>query len=73
MYFSFKMNELYPVISSRVFLLDPPPELRVLHQPKEGASKMPWGGKKYQNNQQGCGWWFQPIWKILVKLEMFPK
>ena len=19
------------------------------------------------------GWWFQPIWKILVKLEIFPK
>ena len=53
MSFSFKMNELYPVISSRVFLLDPPPVLRVLHQPKEVASKMPWGSKKYQNNQQG--------------------
>ena len=20
-----------------------------------------------------AGWWFQPIWKILVKLEIFPK
>ena len=24
-------------------------------------------------NMTFSGWWFQPIWKILVKLEIFPK
>ena len=23
--------------------------------------------------QWNAGWWFQPTWKILVKLEIFPK
>ena len=27
----------------------------------------------YHKNQPFTGWWFQPIWKILVKLEIFHK
>ena len=26
-----------------------------------------------KNTHQITGWWFQPIWKILVKMEIFPK
>ena len=28
--------------------------------------------KYKKNNPVLCGWWFQPIWKILVKMEIFP-
>ena len=28
---------------------------------------------KSEESQVKSGWWFQPIWKILVKLEIFPK
>ena len=29
--------------------------------------------KKKKKKSNKTGWWFQPIWKILVKLEIFPK
>ena len=32
------------------------------------------GSQVLQNGtNKKAGWWFQPIWKILVKLEIFPK
>ena len=31
---------------------------------------IPWWN---QENDSNTGWWFQPIWNILVKLEIFPK
>ena len=29
--------------------------------------------KKTQQTQTKPSWWFQPIWKILVKMDHFPK
>ena len=31
------------------------------------------GGKWPKEVQRTSGWWFQPIWKILIKLGIFPK
>ena len=41
------------------------------------SKKYPWGiSTKRQSKQKGgisSSWWFQPIWKISVKLDHFPK
>ena len=32
----------------------------------------PWSSRELISGQNLSGWWFQPIWKIWVKLEIFP-
>ena len=32
-----------------------------------------WGNNWENPSKVWSSWWFQPIWKILVKLEIFPK
>ena len=40
----------------------------------KGMKAIPTTYYQNQNNPMiVSGWWFQPIWKILVKLEIFPK
>ena len=34
-------------------------------------TRNPWRGLKKKNSE--ASWWFQPLWKVLVKLKVFPK
>ena len=38
-----------------------------------GPCSSPSPSESESHQKRHTGWWFQPIWKILVKLEIFPK
>ena len=59
------------VIQVQTLPLEGPMVLRAWDE--KGRSTHPWMVHFYGINLSGTSWWFQPIWKILVKIGIFPK